>query len=113
MAGTAIAAILGLAVAGHGRAAFGFGLGAAVAILNFRWLHYTIDALFSANQRKPSKASLAKFFVRYPLAFGGVCLVYRTHWLPFVAVMTGLFVPVVGVLIESMFHLRAALHAAK
>jgi hypothetical protein len=49
---------------------------------------------------------LARFVVRYPLAFASVYLFYRTGWLPFAAVLAGLFVPVGGVLIEALVQLR-------
>jgi len=61
----------------------------------------------SAGQARPARRVLAKFFLRYPLAFAGVYLFYKTGWLPVEAILAGLFVPVGGVLIEAMAVLRA------
>jgi len=63
----------------------------------------------SAGEVRPPKRVLAKFFVRYPLAFAAVYLFYRTGWLPATAILAGLFVPVGGVLIEAVVLLRDGL----
>jgi hypothetical protein len=63
----------------------------------------------SAGEVRPPKRALAKFFVRYPLAFAAVYLFYRTGWLPATAILAGLFVPVGGVLIEAVVLLRDGL----
>jgi hypothetical protein len=47
--------------------------------------------------------------VRYPLAFAAVYFFYKTGWLPFQAILAGLFVPLGGVLIESVALIRDGL----
>lgn len=100
MIGAALAATLGALLAGQGRFAGGFALGAALAVLNYFWLHQAVEHLLAARQRMPWKAAV-KFALRYPLAIAGVYLIYRTGWLPVTAILAGLFVPVAGVLVEA------------
>ena len=96
-------------VSGHGKLSAGFALGAGLAIVNYYWLHEAIQSLFDSKRAGIPKAVVAKFAVRYPLAFATVYLFYRTGWLPFGAVLVGLFVPVAGALIEAGFQIREVL----
>ncbi|HEV2351432.1 MAG TPA: ATP synthase subunit I [Terriglobia bacterium] len=105
MVGLAAGVTISVTLAGHVLVGVGFTLGAALAILNFFWLHQAISVLFSSGATRPSRRVIAKFALRYPLAFGAVYLFYRTGWLPFPAILAGLFVPVGGVLIESLFQI--------
>jgi hypothetical protein len=107
MAGLAGAVGAGLLLSGHARFSAGFTLGSGLAILNYLWLHQAVKALMSAGEARPARRVLAKFFLRYPLAFAGVYLFYKTRWLPITAILAGLFVPVGGVLIEAVALLRA------
>jgi hypothetical protein len=84
-------------------------VGAGLSILNYFWLHQAIEALFDAGRARLPKRLVAKFVLRYPLAFAGVYLFYRTGWLPFRAILAGLFVPVAGVLIEAVFQIYESL----
>jgi hypothetical protein len=86
--------------------AVGFALGAALAILSYCWLHDSVSALMSAAHARIPKTLIFKLLVRYPLAFGAVYVFYRTGWLPFTAVLAGLFVPVAGALIEAVIQVR-------
>jgi hypothetical protein len=85
--------------------AVGFGLGAALGILNYYWLHEAVEMLAKAGQARIPKLLVAKFLIRYPLAFGLVFLFLKTGWLPPMAILAGLFVPVAGVLIEAIVQL--------
>jgi len=85
--------------------AIGFALGAALGMLNYYWLHEAVEALAKAGQSRIPKSVVAKFLIRYPLAFGLVLVVFKTGWLPPVAILAGLFVPVAGVLIEGIIQL--------
>ncbi len=100
-----LAALLG----GDARVAAGFALGSALAILNYHWLHQAIETLFDLRRPGIPKRVVLKFAVRYPLAFGGVYVFYRTGWLPFLPILAGLFVPVIAVLIEAVFQIREGL----
>jgi hypothetical protein len=52
---------------------------------------------------------VAKFLIRYPAAFGLVLVFIKTGWLPPMAILAGLFVPVAGVLIEAIIQLGEGL----
>ncbi len=102
----ALALVSGAAalISGHARASAGFALGAALAIVNFYWLHGAVTTLFDAGSARLPKRTALKFALRYPLAFGAIYLFWRTGWLPFTAILAGLFVPVGGALIEAVFQ---------
>jgi len=89
--------------------ALGFALGAALGILNFYWLRKAVEVLAQAGQSRIPKSVVAKFLVRYPLAFGLVLVFFKTRWLPPMAILAGLFVPVAGVLIEAVIQLGEGL----
>ena len=89
--------------------AIGFGLGAALGILNYYWLHEAVEMLAKAGQSRIPKLLVAKFLIRYPLAFGLVFLFLKTGWLPPMAILAGLFVPVAGILIEAIVQLGGEL----
>ena len=99
-AGTVVAGILEGA-----RFGASFALGAALAMLNYFWMHQAIEALFSAGQARVPGRVVLKFAMRYPLAFAGIYLVYKTGWVPLMAILAGLFIPVAGVLMEAVVQL--------
>ncbi len=105
----AIVGAFGGLLSGHVWLAAGFAFGASLAILNYFWLHGAIETLFSANRVRVPRMVMAKLVLRYPLAFGAVYFFYRTGWLPFAAILAGLFVPVGGVLIEAGYQIREGL----
>jgi hypothetical protein len=82
--------------------AIGFALGAALGILNYYWLYKAVEVLAKAGQSRVPKSVVAKFLIRYPLAFGLVFFFFKTRWLPPMSILAGLFVPVAGVLIEAI-----------
>ena len=105
-------ALLGISIAmgmGQGRFAAGFALGAAIGILNYYWLHQAIAAMLDVQRTRIPVVLVVKIALRYPLAFAGIYLFYRTGWLPFSAILTGLFVPAGGVLWEAALQIRAGL----
>lgn len=105
MMGCALLGLLGALLMGQGRFCLAFALGAALAILSYLWLHQAIDALMTSGQPRVTKSVVAKFALRYPLAFAAVFVFYKTGWLPFLAVLAGFFVPVAGVLVEAIVQL--------
>jgi ABC-type dipeptide/oligopeptide/nickel transport system permease component len=109
MLGCALVGLLTLCLCGRLEFAAGFGLGAAVAVLNYYWLHHAVETLLAAGRARPSKWVVMKFLVRYPLAFAAVWAFYRTGWVPVLAILAGLFVPVAGVLIEGVVQLSRGL----
>lgn len=97
----------------HARDAIGFALGAAVAILNYFWLHEAIETLFGARRPRLPRMVVVKLAIRYPLALAGVYFFYRTGWLPFLAILAGLFVAVAGVLTEAVVQIFAGLSVVR
>ena len=93
----------------QGMIAVGFSLGAALGILNYYWLHEAVGALSMAGQARIPKLLVAKFLIRYPLAFGVVIFFFKTRWLPPMAILAGLFVPVAGLLIEAIVQIGSGL----
>ena len=105
---TALAAFASVALLARGepREAAALALGAALAILNYCWLHDTIQALFHVMATHLPKRVLLKFVLRYPLAVVAIYTFYRLGRLPLWAIFAGLFAPVGGVLIECMVQLK-------
>jgi len=106
MAALGAVGTLAFLLAARPRFAAAFALGAALALLNYLWLHHIVEALVNAGRVRPSKAALAKVVVRYPLMFAALYVFYKTGWLPFTAVLAGLFVPVAAVILEALLLLR-------
>ena len=105
---TAVAAL----VAGQPRFAAGFVLGAGLALVNFFWLHQAVEHLMAAGTERLPRFLIAKFLLRYPLVIGGAFLVYRTGWFSLPGLLAGLFVPVGGVLVESVIQIRDGLRGS-
>jgi hypothetical protein len=109
MMGGALVATIATLAAGHLRWALGFGLGAALGILNYYWLHDGITGLFDAGTTRVPKRVVVKFALRYPLAFLGIYLFYKTGWLPVAGILAGMFVPVAAILFEAIFQIYGGL----
>jgi hypothetical protein len=106
MAGCTVVGTLVALLLARAQFAAGFALGGGLAILNYYWLHQIVAALVAAAQPRLRALVVLKFGIRFPLAFGAIYLFYRTEWLPFTAIVAGLFVPCAGVLIECVVQLR-------
>jgi len=113
MAGFAAAGMLAAFSMGYIRAAGGFGLGAAIAIVGYSWLHKAVVSLMDAGRARPSRLTLGKLVIRYPLAIFVIFIFYRENWLPFEAVLAGLFVPVAGAFAESVYQVGSVLLHSK
>jgi len=100
-------------IIGQGRISGSLALGAAIGILNYYWLHEAVAAVFIAERARLPWVLVIKFVIRYPIAFGLVYFFYRTGWLPFMWIMAGLFVPVAGVLTESIHQICQGFHQAQ
>jgi len=87
----------------------GFVLGAALGLLNYFWLHQAVDSLMGARRDRPPWLVVAKFVLRYPLAFGGAYLIYRTGWVSLPGLFAGLFVPAGGILVEAVLQIGEGL----
>lgn len=109
MAAFAVAGVAISLLALELRFAAGLALGAAASILAYYWLRQTVRVLLDSGRPRVPKMVVVKYVLRYPLALGAVYLFYRTGWLPFEAVVAGLFAPVVGVVAESIVQIAMAL----
>jgi len=105
-------AILAAFLAGQPRFAAGFVLGAGLALVNYFWLHQAVEHLMAAGAERLPRFLIAKFLLRYPLVIGGVYLLYRTGWVSLSGLLAGLFVPVGGVLVESLVQIRDGWHGS-
>jgi hypothetical protein len=105
MAGCTVLGTLGALVGAGMWFAVGVAFGGALAILNYYWLHQIVAALVATGHPRLRTLVVLKFAVRFPLAFAAIYLFYRTGWLPFTAVLAGLFLPCVGVLIECVVQM--------
>ena len=83
-----------------------FAVGAGISILGYLWLAQAVKAALNASEQRVPRRVLVNLVLRYPVAFGAVLLFYETHWLPFIGVLGGLFVPFAGTLVESLNLLR-------
>lgn len=102
MFAVAIVAVVAAGAALGLQFALGLLLGAALAILNYYWLHQAIEALMHSGQARVPRGVLAKVVVRYPAAILVLYLLYKSGWFSFPAILAGLFVPVAGALIEAI-----------
>lgn len=103
-----VASLIGWGTRGAG----GFALGAALAILNYLWLHQAIVALMDAGRVRVPKRVLVKFILRFPLAIAGLYGLHKTGWLLFSGILAGLFVPVGGILVEAGIQIAGGLRTS-
>ena len=109
MALCGVVALIVMLLYRQGMIAVGFTLGAALGFLNYYWLHEAVVALSKAGQSRVPKLLVAKFLIRYPLAFGVVIFFFKTRWLPPMAILAGMFVPVAGLLMEAIVQIGGGL----
>jgi len=94
---------------GRWQTGLAFVVGASLGVLNFHWLWQMSTALMDIQAARVPRKTVALLVARYPLAFGGLALLYITGWLPLVPVIAGMLIPGAGVLMESLFLLGAGL----
>jgi hypothetical protein len=105
-------ATLGVAIRWGWRAAAGFGIGASLAWVNYRWLKQGATAMTqlaiarsdSPKVRIPTLVYV-KFFGRFVLVVAVVYVILARSSLPVVAVLAGLFTLVAAILIELVYEL--------
>lgn len=98
--------ILVFLILGLVRMAGAFAVGAGISILAYHWLAQAVQAALKAGEQGVPKGILRNLVLRYPIAFGAVFIFYETHWLPFMGVLVGLFVPLAGAIVESLVLLE-------
>lgn len=82
----------------------GFLIGAAVSVINFRWLHHLADSLESAAS-KPRKGLKLLLPLRYVLFGAAGYVIVKYFKVNILAALVGLFVAVAAVLVEILYEL--------
>jgi len=90
--------------AGGWRWGVGFLLGAALSLLNFRWLRRLVGSLGGPNP--PQGAAF--WSIRYLLLGGAGYVILRYSPINMTAVLTGLFVLIAAVFVEVIFEIAYA-----
>ena len=89
------------------RVGAGFGVGALLSFLNFRWIKEMVDALVHAGRERISRWTYVKIFLRYALLGVTLYAIFARSFLPWQAVLAGLFVLVASVMLDlvvELFH---------
>ncbi len=87
------------------RAAVGFSIGAALALLNYWWISQAVAALARAGRAKPSRLAYIKFFGRYALIGVVVYVIFSRSLVPIVAIIGGLLILVPAVAAEFLYEI--------
>ncbi len=82
----------------------GFLLGAAISLVNFRWLHQLVSAL-GPDRPRPKKRLVMFLALRYLVLGMGGYVIVKGFGLDLTAGLFGLLVPVAAVLVEILFEL--------
>ena len=90
--------------------ALAFAIGAALGILNFRWLWQTGRVLMEAQTARVPRMTVFLIVLRYPSSFAGLFILFYSRWLRPLPVIAGLLVPCAGALIEAFLLVRVDLH---
>lgn len=109
MAALGVLGTVAICVTGRMPMGLAFAAGAALGMLNFRWLWETGRVLMAAKTARVPRKTAVLIVARYPLALAGLAALYFSHWLPLLPVVFGLLVPGGGVLLESLFLIGAGL----
>jgi len=94
------------------KAGAGVAIGGALAWVNFRWLKQGVAAMAQlataqagASAVRIPKRVYFKFFGRFVLLLGGICVIVWCSLLPPAAIFVGLFALVAAVLAEMIYEL--------
>jgi hypothetical protein len=91
-----------------GRFAFGYATGCAIAFVNFYWLKRGVEALADAitrsGQPRSGKGIVLRFLLRYLLIALGAYAIFRVSAASVYGLLTGLCLPVAGILCEAGYE---------
>ena len=94
---------------------FSFALGSAVSLINFYWLHRTLEAVgdrFQATGNAPSaKGMIARFMLRYLLIAAAAYVILKGNTNSIGGLLAGLSLPVGAILILAFMETFRALRA--
>jgi hypothetical protein len=89
-----------------------FLLGGVVAILNLRWLEYSVRRMLDAQEgRVKGKRLWPKMVARYAFLGAIAYVIFKGYLLSVSAFLAGLFVPVAALMLEAVYELVAALRS--
>ncbi len=105
--------VVGAAASMHERFAAGLAVGAAAAVMGYAWLLGAMAAVLSADKARITKKLAIELILRYPILLGVLYLFYRTRWLPVVAVLAGLLIPLAGAVAECVYQIAGMVFLAR
>jgi hypothetical protein len=85
------------------RYALGIGLGGALSLFNYRWLHSSVRAILELGGEKAPAGTSLKFFFRWFVIGVIVYLLTRTGYFDAVAILAGLFAPAAAIMMEAAY----------
>jgi hypothetical protein len=93
--------------------AAGFGVGCAVAYVNFCWLKRVVSALADrvtrSGQSESGRAVFTRFLLRYALIAIAACAILRISTRSLYGMLAGLFLPVAAIACEAFYEAYIAL----
>ena len=99
----AAAGTVGAWWAAGSRVGIGFGAGAAISAVNYRWLHRTVSLIGSSE--RPGKWSRGLLALRYLILGAAAYGIVNYFELSVLAVIVGLLVAVAAVMLEILYEL--------
>ena len=95
------------------RVGAGFGLGAAIAALNFYWLKRTVGVLADRVAQPASaqlfRGALLRFLLRYVLVVLAAYAIFKSSSLSLYGLLAGLLLPVAAIACEAAYEMYVAL----
>ena len=91
------------------RVTLGLGLGGALALLNYRWLHASVRDILGVGSTKVPPGTYLKFIVRWLVVAAVAWGANRTGHFDAVAIIAGLFAPALAVMLEAGYTTIKAL----
>lgn len=88
-------------------------LGAAVAIVNLRWMEFSVRRMFDAQlgERRGSKRLVWKALLRYAFLGAVAYVIFKGYFVSVRAFLVGLFVPIAALMIEAAYEMIVALRS--
>jgi len=82
-----------------------FGFGGLLAYANYRWIVAIVDALLRAQRAKLPRGTTVKLLLPLVLLAAVLYVIFSRSLLPAAGVFAGLFLLVVGVLVEGVYEI--------
>jgi len=79
----------------------GLGLGGALAIFNYKWMHASLREVLESGDSKAAPGAVMKFVVRWFVIGVIAYMAYGTGYFDPIAILAGLFAPAIAVIIEA------------